>query len=129
MDNVHVMYLDFCRDILYAKALLDSSDDVIKEPCSGCHIKHPSQTGHSCLMLKRKELMFLYFDLILAKVDDNAIILDWDEEVSKSSVSPELVVQYKEQVLFEHFKTEKWKKYTLKMVNRLSKLESRFIFA
>ena len=61
-------FLKHTLDFLYARAILDLLDDVVKENCYGCEVDHPSQMHHTCLMWTKAEHLDAYFDKAFEKI-------------------------------------------------------------
>ena len=47
---------------------------LVLENCEGCHVDHPSQRQHDCLMMEDEQRMWLYFNTAMEKVSEAKVI-------------------------------------------------------
>lgn len=112
----------------YAKALLSNLPSATKFYCTGCQLK---TIEHQCLMLTTDQQLELWFDNLLALVDEGYII----QAIKKSTfafdfIDEELRHDFIDKLTNDQFriemKTEDWKNSLLQTAIRISHLESRF---
>lgn len=81
-------------------------------------------------MLDEDELVDMYFDQMLEKLDENQILIDWSSEVCNTHISSELIAEYQ---MFKcssewkdtHVHKEAWKAHIKTILWRLISLENR----
>ncbi|KAL4225306.1 hypothetical protein ACF0H5_015995 [Mactra antiquata] len=96
METCKTMILESYFKILHAKAALDISYQVITEQCYGCENDCCSQRDHTCLMLSQHELLEMYFDLILEKINFIELLSTWDIAVKELNLSVNLYTSVRE---------------------------------
>ena len=116
-----VQLLDLYFDTAYADTITSTMNTVIKTLCVGCQRGKLSQKQHECLSLSKKEQLILYFEEILKAVDEEYVLIRWEQNVRRESdVSSELIDFYKLKIYCKDWresdmKTENWKRKMMKM--------------
>lgn len=118
MDKFQKLILESYWNIMYARELLDVSPNVIREQCYGCIVDHPSQTNHVCIMLETEELLNTYFESLLERVDERALLDEWKRTVPTTDDTAQIVEEYGRK-LSRRPKTERWRSRMLRIMNRL----------
>lgn len=132
MSSNDVLLLESYFDFLYARIILSTADEVLKQMCEGCRKCYLSQRNHSCLSVPKPERIELYFQEILDKINEEEILRKWDEAVeSLNDIPPGLTHLFKLKIGCKNWretqlKTETWKVRMLKMVKKLISLERHF---
>lgn len=127
-----VLLLDSYFDFFYAKAITSSMYSVFKKMCFGCKKGYLSQMDHSCLSLSDREQLELYFDDIIKVIDEDEILIKWNEAVScMADISPALIAMYKLKIDCKDWRTadmknQSWKSKTIKMVFQILRLDKQF---
>ena len=116
-----VQLLDLYFDTAYADTITSTMNTVIKTLCVGCQRGKLSQKQHECLSLSKKEQLILYFEEILKAVDEEYVLIRWEQNVRREGVvSSELIDFYKLKIYCKDWresdmKTENWKRKMMKM--------------
>ena len=131
METCNTMILESYFKILYARAALDISSQVIREQCYGCQNDCCSQTDHTCLMLSEHEQLEIYFDLILEKINFNELLSTWDNAVKELNLSLDVYTNVKEKYFSnewkQHVNTDKYIQTLLQTVMRMQSIDSRLL--
>lgn len=102
-----VMLMNSYFDFIYAKVLLGVKYTVIQKDCYGCLIDHPSQTQHDCIMSDfirdDEEAIDIYFENMLNEVDEQKILLTWEELMCGLNIPPEVIDLHKRCSLVKTF--------------------------
>ncbi|WAR26051.1 hypothetical protein MAR_011755 [Mya arenaria] len=91
MELSQVSLLESYFDFFYAKEISKNMYLVFRKKCFGCQNACLSQSDHTCLTLTDKQQLELYFDDILAEVDESDIVLKWNEATSLLDVSVQVL--------------------------------------
>ena len=128
--SAQIMLMDSYFDFLYARALYNCLAPTVKQNCYGCEVDHPSQLQHYCLMYDVEEHIYMYFDDMMAAVDEDNILLSWSEIVDTLDVPPELLAMHKLKIYDKDWlatmKTDQWKTKHRKMLLSITRIERRF---
>lgn len=128
-STAHVMVMNSYFDFVYAKALYEQLGKIVKQECYGCEVDHPSQVQHSCVMHDSDEHVGMYFDLLLAAVNEDLILLSWSEIMESLNICPELLAMQKLKIYdrdwLETMKNEQWQRKMQKMVLSILHIEHR----
>ena len=104
-----VMLMNSYFQFVYAKALINVKDIVVKKDCFGCLIDHPSQIQHDCtmsdLMNDDEHAYDFYFEEMLEEVDENKVLLAWEKLVQGLDVSAESIAFHREVISSKDFLT------------------------
>ena len=121
LDMEGVQLLDLYFDTTYAETITSTMNTVIKTLCVGCQLGKLSQKQHECLSLSKKEQLILYFEEILKAVDEEYVLIRWEQNVRREGVaSSEQIDFYKLKIYCKDWiesdmKTENWKRKMMKM--------------
>lgn len=112
----------------YAKALLTKLPSAQKFYCSGCQWKTEE---HQCLKLSTDQQLELWFDNLLALIDEGFIIQAIRKNISafdfiNEGLCHDFIDKLSNDQWRIEMKTEKWKNSLLETAIRLTHLESRF---
>lgn len=125
----NVMLMNSFLDFIYAQTLLEVKHLVIRKRCFKCLIDDSTQ--HNCIMsdLFYDDECAIYFEELLSEVDENQIILSWEEMVRKLNISSDIVELHKKVVSSVEYlavmKTEQWKKKIKKTMQVILNTEHR----
>ena len=112
----------------FAKALIANLPAVQRFNCIGCQLK---STEHQCLLLSTEEKLQLWFDNLLAMVEERHVTQEIEKHCSvfdfieKKSLE-QFIGKISDNDLCIEMKTDKWKTSLLETAIRLTHLESRF---
>lgn len=67
-------YIQHTMNLLYARAILELLNDIVREYFYGCEVDHPSQAQHTFLMWTNIEHLNTNFDLTFNKIDQRGIV-------------------------------------------------------
>ena len=128
---MEVALLESYFHFFYANSIMKSMFDVFKTKCFGCVSECLSQKNHTCLLLSRKEQLELYFEEVLQQVDENEILMKWEEAVTTMENSA-LVNMYKLKINCRDWretdmKSTEWKSKMIRLTLQLLRLHHRFI--
>ena len=124
-----VLLMESYFDFLYAKALSEVLQTVVKEQCHGCEIDHPSQVQHSCVMYEEDDHVIMYFHDMLKKIDEQSIISVWCDLMNQLDISFELVDLQKQKICckdwLQTMKTSKWEEKIKETILTIIRYERR----
>lgn len=122
-QTAHVMKMKSYFGLMYAKAIYDQLDSVVKQQYYGCEVDHPSQVQHN-IMLETKEHTDMYFDQLLSSVSENEIYLSCCEIMEALCTCPELFALQKLKLCDDEWlttmKTDAWKSKMRRMVLKIA---------
>ena len=112
----------------YAKGLIASVASIQRFNCTGCQCKSPD---HQCLSLSMEEKLQLWFEDLLAFIDEGPVIQEIGVFCSAFEfIDQTLLQEFTSKLLDDDWrlqmKTDKWKESLLKTAIRITRLESRF---
>ena len=84
MDLMITSYLD----VFYAEEILAHLPAVVRRMCEGCLIDSLSQRDHTCIDINAQEQLSLYFDDILAVIDERVILRSGNMPLPLSKICP-----------------------------------------
>lgn len=92
----------------------------------------PSQRDHVCLLSDEQELIDIYFDRMLEKLDEHQLLIDWCSEVCNTHISSELIAEYQmykcsSEWKETHSNKESWKEHIKTILRRMICLENRIV--
>ena len=111
MDTVTLLEAYF--QFFYAREIMNIMHATFQTECSGCQRGSLSQLSHPCLSLTTFQLLDLYFDTILERVNEMDILRHWESAVSLIQ-DQALVAMYRLKIYCRDWretdmKTEVWK--------------------
>ena len=112
----------------FAKALIANLPAVQRFNCTGCQFK---STEHQCLLLSTEEKLQLWFDNLLALVDERHVTQEIEKNavffyfIKKKSLE-QFIGKISDDDWCTEMKTDKWKTSLLETAIRLTHLKSRF---
>ena len=123
MDLMVTSYLD----VVYAEEILAHLPEVVRRMCEGCLIDSLSQRDHTCIDINAQEQLTLYFDDILAVIDERDILSKWKDAVaSLKDVSQEYLARVELQVNRHNtVKPTAWRQRMLTFATRIHHLNKR----
>ena len=112
----------------YARALIAGIPSVQRFNCDGCQFK---SQDHHCIMLYTEEKIQLWFESLLAFIDEGHVIQEISVicgtlECIEQTVLQEFISKLSDDDWRIQMKTDIWKADLLQTAIRLSRLESRF---
>ena len=117
-------------DFFYAKEIKMKMRSVFKAKCEGCKNSRLSQTEHACLSLSNEQQLVLHFDDVLLDMDENEILLRWQDAVSVLDMSSDVIEMFKLKIHCKDWrqtdmKTVEWRSNMINMTVRLVAIERR----
>ena len=115
-------------DVCYAREILRRLPEVIRQQCVGCQLDSLSQRDHNCMCHSHREQLHLYFEDVLACINEADIVLKWREITEAMPL-----VTFEHRTLYEvklndtHWrvtmKTPSWRRRMIRMAGQLMQLE------
>lgn len=117
-------------DFYYAMEIKEKFSNISRKICEGCNVNSLSQNGHTCIDLSIRERLELYFEDIVRAVDEQELLLKWDNSVQHLRDTIEYHM-YKLNLFCRDWreadmKTASWKCKMIRMTLQLIQLETRF---
>ena len=131
--GVSVVLMNSYFDFVYAQALLGMKNTVIRKNCFGCITDHPSQSQHDCIMndfiYDDEHAIEFYFEEMLQEVDEEKILLSWEDFVRGHNISSSVIDLHKKVISSKDYltvmKTDSWKHKMIKTMNTIVHVERR----
>jgi len=93
--------------------------------CAGCEENQGNQLGHDCVMLSTDDIIVLYFDEALKRVNHDDLVKVWREFVIRSSIPP-LILQNTMQDQKLHREAYVKEKYAEKIKKFVKKIDDEY---
>lgn len=131
MDRDNTLIMNSYFDFLYAKAICQELPAVLKHICEGCVHGKLSQTKHDCMTLTQLEQLEYAFDDIVKVIDENSILMKWEESVACIDIPKEVLALYRLKVYCKDWretdmKTPQWRQRMISLSSQILELENRF---